>query len=284
MENKIIDLHTHTTYSDGELNPNELIKLAINNNVGTIAITDHNTTNGLKNLDKNKYRNKIRIINGIELSAEYDFGRMHILGYGIDPFNEELNKKMKLQENYSLNKVLTIIEQIKRDYKIFFEKEDFLDLLTANHSIGRPDIAQLCVKRNYCQTEDEAFIKFLNPVYQKTKSFNQRLSYEECFEIIKHSGGIPSLAHPKSLNLNEKDFLILLKEMISYGLEAIEVYHSYHTPKEMSFYLNAALDNNLLVSGGSDYHGPHKKANIMVGSGINNNLNLQELSLIRALK
>ena len=284
MKDKLIDMHTHTTFSDGELTPDELIELAIDSNVGTIAITDHNTTNGLKRLDKERYKDKIKIVDGIELSAHCVGGRMHILGYDIDPNNEFLNQKMKEQENYSINKVITIIEQLKRDYNIVFQKDDFFDIVNAKHSIGRPDIATLCIKYGYANNEDEAFNKYLNPAYDKTKELNKRLSYEECFEIIKRSGGIPSLAHPKTLKKDQKEFLNLLKDMISCGLEAIEVYHSMQSEEERSFYLKAALDNNLLVSGGSDYHGPNKKPDIKIGTGKNNNLNITNLSLVRKLK
>ena len=285
MNEKLIDMHTHTTFSDGELNPDELIDLAIKKNIGILAITDHNTTNGLKGLDKERYKEKIKIVNGIELSAHCDGdGRMHILGYDIDPFNENLNNKMKDQENYSINKVVTIMEQLKRDYNITFQKEDYINIVNAKHSIGRPDIASLCIKYGYAKNENEAFDKYLNPAYFKTKDLNKRLSYEECFDIIKQSGGIPVLAHPKSLKLENDKFLELLPNMIACGLEGIEAYHSRFSKEDMDFYTNVALDNNLLISGGSDFHGPTKKPEIELGSGINNNLNLRELSLTRKLK
>lgn len=283
MEDKLIDLHTHTTFSDGELSPEELINLAIQSNVGTLAITDHNTTNGLKGLDKERYKDQIRIIDGIELSAEWNTGRMHILGYGIDPYSVVLNDKMKEQESYSINKVMTIIEQLKRDYGITFSKEDFINIVNAKHSIGRPDIATLCIKYGYAKNEDEAFDRYLNPAYKKTKKFNKRLSYEECFDIIKKSGGIPTLAHPITLGLSEGPFLGLIKDMKSCGLEAIEVYHSNQDEEERNFYLNAAMQNDLLVSGGSDFHGPNKKPSIKIGTG-KDNLNIKELSLVRKLK
>lgn len=284
MKDKLIDLHTHTTFSDGELSPTDLIDLAIKNNVGTIAITDHNTTNGLKGLDKERYKDKIKIVDGIELSAHCVGGRMHILGYDVDPYNDFLNQRMQEQENYSINKVLTIIEQLKRDYGIAFQKEDFMNIVNAKHSIGRPDIATLCIKYGYAKNEDEAFDNYLNPAYEKTKDLNKRLSYEECFEIIKRSGGISSLAHPKTLKKEPEEFIKLIKKMKYYGLDAIEVYHSTLTNKERDFYYQVALDNNLLISGGSDFHGPNKKPDIKIGTGKNNNLNITNLTLARKLK
>ena len=216
---KIIDMHTHTNYSDGDLSPQELIRLAIDKRIGTLAITDHDTIEGIKKDNRNEdiiVDSGIEIINGIELSAKTDKGRMHILGYGIDLNNKSLNKKMVDLKDNSINSVLSIMEQIKRDYGIRFSYEDIKELVNANHNLGRPDLAKLCVKYGYATT------------------------YQECLELIANSGGIPVLAHPKSLELSEKEFLILLKEMISCGLKGIEAYHSSHSKEEMDYYLEIA--------------------------------------------
>ena len=283
-DDKIIDLHTHTNYSDGDLSPNELIKLAIKNNIGTLAITDHDTIDGIKSVNKNaKFIKKsgIKIINGIELTAKVSKGRMHILGYYIDLENKELNKKMEELKDNSINSVLSIMEQIKKDYDIFFSYKDIKELINANHNLGRPDIAKLCVKYGYAKNFQDAFDKYLVDAYNKTKSHKHGLSPKECIELILKSGGIPVLAHPNSLELSEKDFLILLKELISYGLKGIEVYHSNVNPYEREFYLKAAKDNNLLISGGSDYHGPSAKPDIEIGHGRNNNILIKDLSILK---
>ena len=280
---KLIDLHTHTCFSDGDHTPEEVIKMAINNNVGMIAITDHNTTNGLKTIDKSLYKKDIDIINGIELSAYSKEGRMHILGLGIDIYNEELNNVMNIQISYSFQKFLTIIEQIKRDHKIVFPYEELVNSINLKN-FNRPEIARLCVKYHYANDIEEAFQKYLNPAYKKTKEYNKRLSYEECFGLIKKSGGISILAHPKSLCLSQKDFLIELKKMISCGLEGIEAYHYCHSIDEMSFYTNVANENGLYISAGSDYHGEITKPNVKIGTGLNNNLNIRKLVLADKLK
>ena len=134
---KIIDMHTHTNYSDGELSPQELIRLAIDKKIGTLAITDHNTIEGLKTIDRKSEiieKSGIRVINGIELSAKSNVGRMHILGYGIDLNNQLLNKKMSDLKDISINSVLSIMEQIKRDYGIRFRYDDIKELVNANHT------------------------------------------------------------------------------------------------------------------------------------------------------
>ena len=285
-ENKLIDMHTHTNYSDGELSPEELIKLAIKNNIGTLAITDHDTISGIKKVDRNKNYIKqsgIKIINGIELSAKATKGRMHILGYGIDLNNKKLNDKMSVLKDNSINSVLSIMEQIKRDYNIVFGYEDIKELVNAKHNLGRPDIAKLLIKYGYVKTVDEAFDKYLIDAYNKTRVIGKGLEYEECIDLIKESSGIPVLAHPKTLDLDEKEFLILLKDMIKKGLKGIEAYHSIHSKSEIKYYLDIAKKYSLFVSGGSDYHGKLAKPDIELGTGKNNNLKLKKLSLLEEL-
>ena len=283
---KIIDMHTHTNYSDGDLSPQELIRLAIDKRIGTIAITDHDTIEGIKKVNKNEdiiVDSGIKIINGIELSAKTDKGRMHILGYGIDLNNSALNKKMIDLKDNSINSVLSIMEQIKRDYEIKFSYNDIKELVNANHNLGRPDLAKLCIKYGYANTVQDAFDKYLIDAYNKTRQNSKGLQYQECLELIANSGGIPVLAHPKSLELSEKELLILLKDMISCGLKGIEVYHSSHTKEEMKYYLEIANKYDLLISGGSDYHGKTVKPDIELGTGKNNNIRIKKLSILNNL-
>lgn len=282
-EEKLIDLHTHTTSSDGDLSPQELIRLAIDKRIGIIAITDHDTIEGIKKVNRNEdivVASGIKIINGIELSAKTDKGRMHILGYDIDLENSSLNKKMINLKDNSINSVLSIMEQIKRDYGIKFSYEDIKELVNANHNLGRPDLAKLCVKYGYATTFQDAFDKYLIDAHNKTRQTSKGLQYQECLELITNSGGIPVLAHPKSLELSEKEFLILLNEMISHGLQGIEVYHSSHTKEERELFMEIANRYGLLVSGGSDYHGKSVKPEIELGSGINNNVLVRKLSIL----
>ena len=283
---KTIDMHTHTNYSDGDLSPEKLIRLAIDKRIGTLAITDHDTIEGIKKVNRNEniiVDSGIEIINGIELSAKTDKGRMHILGYDIDLKNKALNKKMIDLKDNSINSVLSIMEQIKRDYGIRFGYDDIKELVNANHNLGRPDLAKLCVKYGYATTSQDAFDKYLIDAYNKTRQTSKGLQYQECLELIKNSGGIPFLAHPKSLELSEKEFLILLKEMINCGLKGIEVYHSSHSKEEMNYYLKIANKYGLLISGGSDFHGKTVKPDIELGTGKDNNIKIKKLSLLDKL-
>ena len=163
---KLIDLHTHTCYSDGEYTPDELIKYAIKHDIGVLGITDHDTISGVKTIKDEDYKD-ITIFKGIELTAKVDKGRMHILGYGIDLENEILNSKMSELKENSINQVISILEQIRKDYGIVFSEEDINALLTANHNIGRPDVARLCIKYGYAVSVDDAFKRYLIPAYEK---------------------------------------------------------------------------------------------------------------------
>ena len=283
---KVIDLHSHTNYSDGELSPMDLIRHAIECRIKTLAITDHDTLNGIKSInrsDKLIVDSGIKIIDGIELTAQPIKGTMHILGYNIDKDNKELNEIMTKLKNSSTNRTLSIMEQIKRDYGIIFSHEDIKELINSNHNLGRPDLAKLCIKYGYAESVQDAFNKYLIDAYNKTLTANKRLSYEECIRLITNANGVPVLAHPKTLELTEEELTILIEQMVECGLKGIEAYHSSHTKEEMQMYLNIAKKYNLLVSVGSDYHGPNVKPNVHLGSGVNDNLNIKEVSLLKHL-
>ena len=280
--NKYIDLHAHTNYSDGELSPDELIKLAIKNNIGILAITDHNTIEGVKNITYKP--DNIQIINGIELSAKIDVGTMHILGYDIDIQNKDLNNKLIELKDNSVNSVLSVIEQIKKDYNIFFTYQELKELINANHNLGRPDIARLLIKKGYVKTVQEAFDKCLIDAYNKIKGQKKGIHYSQCIDLILKSNGIPVLAHPKTLKLTDKELLLLLKDMIKCGLIGIEAYHSTHTKEEVSKYIEIANELGLVISGGSDYHGIITKPDIELGYGKNNNLKIKQLSILDKIK
>ena len=277
---KLIDMHTHTNYSDGDYSPTELIELAKKQNIKILGITDHDTLEGIKNVPKNI--KGIKVIHGIELTAKVPKGRMHILGYNIDINNEELNNKMSWLKDKSTNSVISLIEQLKKDYKIYFTHEEIKELINANHNLGRPDLARLLIKKGYVKTVQEAFNKYLIAAYDKIRKVNKNLKPEECIKLILNSGGIPVLAHPHSLELDNKQLEILLRKMIKQGLKGIEVYHSDHTKEKEEFYLYLANKYKLLISGGSDYHGPITKPDIFLGLG-KNNIMIDDLSILNKI-
>lgn len=275
-----IDLHVHTNASDGECLPEDVIRKSIVKGVSTIAITDHDTVLGLKQVNSSGYINEVSaqgiidIINGIELSAipvnnpKIKGEQFHILGLGIDPYNKRLNEKLEELNRKAFYVVMELIIQLKNDFGLEFRRDDIAKLVNQNRNLGRPDIAKLCVEYGLANSIDDAFQKYLHYSYAKMHSVGagKGIPYQECLELITNSGGIPILAHPKSLKLDEKKFLMLLRNMIDNGLRGIEVYHSSHTPSEMDFYIKIAKEYDLLISGGSDYHGPLLKPNIELGA------------------
>lgn len=264
-----VDMHTHSVYSDGDLSPNELIKEAAKNNVSIISITDHDTLLGYKYLlsDKNNSElSLIKVISGIELSAKTDKGRMHILGYNFDLDNKELNEKITELKTNSFYSVLGIINQMRMDYGICFDADDIRDIFNKKGNVGRPDIAKLCIKYGYANSVQDAFDKYLNEAYQKTKVTNKGIPYEECIRLIKNAGGISVLAHPNQLLMDDEELEETLQKLIECGLDGIEVYHSGHSMEETEKYLALAQKYNLLISSGSDYHGKSVKPEIELGA------------------
>ncbi len=283
----LIDLHTHTCYSDGELMPNELLKLAISKGIGTISITDHDTLLGNKKIMSGygcEETDFLNIIPGIELSAKTDKGRMHILGYNINIHDADLNGRMEELKNNSIYSVLAIVNQLKKDYGIILKTEDIVKLVSASHNIGRPDLAKLLVKYELATSSQNAFDRYLIEAHEKTRASSKGLPYEECIELILNAGGVPVLAHPNTLELNPKELLILIKKMITVGLKGIEAYHSSHTLTDTENYLKIAGDLNLVYSGGSDFHGSFVKPDVELGTGRSNNLNIRKLTLLDCIK
>lgn len=281
---ELIDLHTHTTYSDGDLTPWELLKLAKENNIGTIAITDHDSVLGVKTLlDLDLKPEDICFIPGIEFNAEVDKGAMHILGLGINVYNKDLNKRLNQLRDNSMNHFFSVLEQIKIDYNITFTYEEIRNLMLKEHNLGRPDIARLCVNNGYASNVVDAFNKYLVEANDKVRGRNNGISYEEIIDLILKSDGIPVLAHPQTLELNNKEFLILLKKLITCGLRGLEVKHSGMSGLEQNMYYDIAKEYDLLISAGTDYHGITVKPNIYLGSGINDNVKVKQLDIVDEL-
>lgn len=286
-EDKIMDLHSHTIYSDGELTPLEILTLAYESGIGTFAITDHDNIDAVKDIRNNysEYIDKygIDFINGVEISVKVDHGRMHMLGYNIDIENKGLNEKLNELKNNSIYSMISYFNDLRRTYNISFSTEDILEVLNKNGNIGRPEIAKLMIKYGYVNSVKEAFDKYLVEIYSRVRKLNKGINYKEAINLIKSAGGYAILAHPHSLELNKEELLEMIKELMNYGLDGIEVYHSNHSEEQMLEYKAIADELGLLYSGGSDYHGINVKPDISLGRG-KNNLDIKELRLVRKIK
>lgn len=278
----LIDLHTHTSYSDGEKTPNELVEKADDEGLETIAITDHDTLLGVQNMTIPKTKRKVNVINGIEVSIKVPKGRMHVLGQDIDIWNKDLNDAMTNLHNRSVYSVAGVICQLKKDYGIVFSTEEILNILNAKRNIGRPDVAKLLIQYGYASSVQEAFDKYLIEAYEKLGDVAKGISFPECAELIHNANGYVVLAHPISLELTPEELDKKIEYLVDNGLDGIEVYHSNHSPANVEEYLRLAEKYNLLISGGSDYHGPSIKPDIELGTG-KGNVKVKQLTLLDSI-
>ena len=245
----IFDLHIHTNYSDGLLSPKEVVDLAVKKNLDGIAITDHDTVDGIEstikynnNLNKNLY-----IIPGIEFGTVEDEEEVHILGYFIDYKSNEIIELSKILKKNRINRSSKIIDKLNRiGLNISMEE---VKSLVSEEIISRSHIAMALVQKNYVKSIDEAFKLYLNRgqiAYVEKSSPN----IENTIELIHRLGGIAVLAHP-GLVKNKT----LVKKCINNNIDGIEVIHSKHNSKDVKYFLNIARENNLIITGGSDCHG-----------------------------
>ena len=270
---KAIDLHIHTLYSDGEYSPKEIVALAKKNNVGIIAITDHDSIEGAKEAQCLNDQD-ITIITGVELSAETNNEEMHILGYNIDLENVALNNELSKIKKSRIDRLLAMFKYLETRFNLYFKQEDIDKVFTMSNIAGRPYIANLCLKYNYVETFQEAFQKYLIEANKECSGYFP--TFKKAISLILEAGGIPILAHPVTVN---KDYLVLkstIEELVGYGLMGIEVYHSRHNDQDSKELLKLVNEYNLVYSGGSDYHGPNASPGVEIGTGINNNAKMSK--------
>lgn len=279
----MIDLHTHTTASDGEFTPSELIDLAINKNIKVLSITDHDTIDGLKAAVEYVKNKDILFIPGIELKAQCKSGQMHILGYNIDYTNLNLQEKLNDLVNKRNIRNAKYIEYFRSlGFDISLEE---LQEISGGLVIGKPHFAKLFLQKGYITNKDIIYSGYFNC---EPLSKIRELAYEpeEVIRIVKEASGTAILAHPQTLKLSDNDLEDKLKELMDYGLDGLECYHSNQTLEEMQKFRELALKYKLLITKGSDYHGPAVKPNIRLGTGIDNNIvnNEEEIIISRLLK
>ena len=274
----LIDLHIHTLASDGDRSANDIIEESNRMGAQAISITDHDTIDGYRNLSYD--RDLIKVIPGIELSAFSDIGRIHILGYGFDLENKALNEKLLEFHENSVNKIMLLADILKRNYGIKFDDRDIYELISLDKNIGRPDLAKLLMKYGFVKSTKEAFDKYLSEAHDYIRDLIKKPSYEECFDIIKNAGGVPVLAHPHTMLLDDNSLYYEILEMKKKGLMGIEAYHS-NMPKELSdMVIKIAMEQELYLTGGSDYHGPIVKPDINLFTGRNNNIRVKKLNFL----
>jgi predicted metal-dependent phosphoesterase TrpH len=261
-----VDLHLHTTASDGVLSPSEIVRYAKAKGLQAIAITDHDTIDGCEEGLLEGERIGFEVIPGIEISAEYSPGSMHILGFFLDIHHPLLNERLgHLQKARAERNPKMVAKLNQLGMEVTYE-----EVLKASGGgqVGRPHFANVLLEKKYVRNFQEAFERFLKkgaPAYVDKFRFTSK----EALHFIHEAGGMAVLAHPNTLGVkrySELEKLVL--QLIDEGLKGIEVYYPEHSAVEVAQYKNLADRYSLLSTGGTDYHGIEKNGlDIGVGRG-----------------
>lgn len=241
------DLHVHTNVSDGASSPVEVVQYAARINLRCIAITDHDTMDGVDTARVEAELNGVDLLSGVELSTECDGMEVHILGYCINQENSNFKKHLIAFQNARLSRARKIISKL-RHLDLNIEINQVMELAGAG-SIGRPHIAKVLLAEGKVDSVAEAFEKYIGigrPAYEPRMKYHPL----EMISLIKEAGGVPVLAHP-GISCDEK----LVRYLVEGGLQGIEVYHPQHNRDMEKMYLKICREHNLIVSGGSDFHG-----------------------------
>ena len=264
-----VDLHIHSTASDGTSSPSELLMMAVSQNLAAIAITDHDTVEGSREARQIGIPPQLKFVTGVEISTgppptvDCD-GSLHILGYAVDLDDPALNQALDLLQKARKTRNPQIVERLNA---LGFEMSlDDIRKKIGKSQLGRPHIAQHMVRRGYVSSIDEAFDNYLShgkPAYVD----KYRIPCNQAIDIIRSSGGIAVLAHPVLLEFDSADRLeIAVVELVKLGLGGIEVYYPEHSVENTEFYESLADKYNLIKTGGTDYHG-QINPEIRMGSG-----------------
>ena len=269
----MIDLHSHTDRSDGTFTAAELVAEAVRIGLTALAITDHDTMSGYDLAVPYAKQAGLRLICGIELSTKFQGVSVHLLGYfPVEPPPTEFREWLSflLESRRDRNRRL-IDRLVSLGIPITLEEvEAYGKTLTA-----RPHFARVLIDKGYAKDMQDAFDQYLD---EKSRGYVQRhdIPIQEAIDRIRNAGGVSSLAHPVRIAKNHWDVLAkYVGELAGMGLQAIEVFHSDHSPENVSYYLSLAKRFNLGVTGGSDFHGANKPL-ISLGTGCRNNLNVPD--------
>ena len=242
------DLHLHTSASDGLYSAQEIINMGKAKGLSYISITDHDTINGLISISGYSSKDNLKIIPGIELSTEYYGHEVHILGYSLDPQNSKLNKFMLFLSESRQNRIQNIVQKLQTlGYKI--NMDSVLKHASGSSSLGRPHVALALIEKGYFSNIDAAFKALLDrgaPGYVP----RVHLRPHEAIQLIIDAGGIPILAHPGTFFS-----AALFKYLLKSGLRGIEVFYPEHDLDEEAYFYQLASNNDLIITGGSDFHG-----------------------------
>ena len=252
----MIDLHTHTNFSDGTDSPAQLINKALAAGISVIGLTDHDSVSGWQEATA-ALRPGISLVPGAEISCQtLDGISVHILGLLFDSQNVELMKTMEETRMNRHGRMAKIIARIN-EAGIDITMDDVLEQLADGATLGRPHLADALVKKGVVASRDEAFTQML---HNKSKYYVSHYSPtpEVAIRLIKDAGGVSVIAHPMASHRGRTISSETFGSLIKAGLDGIEVDHRDHSPEEKNQLIELARDNNLVMTGASDYHGNGK--------------------------
>lgn len=252
-----IDLHMHSTFSDGTDTPAQLLKTVKAAGLGCFALTDHDAIAGCVELQGLLAPGDPQFIPGIEFSCKDELGKYHVLGYRYDPASPAIRDVLALGHGYRMKKLGLRLDYLRAEYGFVFPEED-LEALYAQPNPGKPHIANLMVKHGYAKTKNQAFADYLNRLHAE----DDYVRPEEAIRGILGAGGVPVLAHPC---YGDGDQIILGDELEqrvvrleAFGLQGLEGYYSGFSKPLRELVLSLAERYGLYVTAGSDYHGTNK--------------------------
>jgi hypothetical protein len=265
--NNYVDLHLHSTFSDGVLTPTELVAAAAGLGLRAIALADHDNVDGIPEALVAGRKYGVEIIPAVELSVHWqDQNDLHLLGYAFDHENAALQKALGEFRDFRAGRNQRILANI--NLRLIAEGRqplDFQDVRRrAGGTLGRPHIGQTLVAGGYVRDLEEAFIRYLVPCNEPKRFF----PLAEAISLIHAAGGCSVLAHPPFINVSDNRLMELLDEFIALGLDGLEAYSSGAGNNGIDRYITMARRKNLIVTGGSDFHQPIKGGIVMgVGRG-----------------
>jgi hypothetical protein len=248
------DLHTHTTHSDGTFTPVQLVELAKASSISCISVTDHDTATGVGEAQSAGQRLGVEVISGIEVSAQFEPGTLHILGYFIDWRSKALLEKLEEVQEARRTRNPKIVEKLRAlGFDISLEE---VRKESGGEQVGRPHFARVLINKGYVKNFEEAFDKYLTKGAAAYVN-KRRLSSREAIEMIIEAGGLAVLAHPKQMQLDSEPKKLEgeIERLKAEGLLGIEAYSSCQSKEEAAGYQRIAEKLKLFVTGGSDFHG-----------------------------
>ena len=257
--NIVVDLHTHTTASDGQYTPTELVHLAKKHGIQVLAVTDHDTIAGVDEAVSAGETLGLQVIRGVELSAR-EYHNFHILGYGFRDGDTELSRLCEQQRMVRDNRNQLICDFL-REQGVEIDLSE-VEEQAGGDVVGRPHFAQVMVRHGYVSTSREAFDRYLDSEEYRKKIPRVQADARTCVEAIKTSGGKASLAHPYQMSLPDGELEALVARLKDWGLDAIECCYPKYTPEQQAFYLHLTEKYKLHRTGGSDFHGEKVKPDV----------------------